>query len=135
MHQARIKLGFYAGAIFNIAGILVFTRAFTNDAFFQADPAMFSRPACVVVILWGLAYAAQARTWQTAPAISLVFALEKLVYVLWWVWWLAMHGQDLGVIFDRDAMAGVFYGIYGAGDALFCLFFAWAARQALATRR
>jgi len=130
-----MKLGFYAAAIFNIAGILVFTRALTNEAFFQADPSMFSRPACVVVMVWGLAYAAQARTWQTAPAISLVFAVEKLVYVLWWVGWLSKHGQELGGIFDRDMLAGVFYAIYGAGDAVFCLFFAWAARQALATRR
>lgn len=128
-------MGFYAAAIFNIVGIVVFTRAFTNAVLFEADPFMFSRPGCVVVMVWGLAYAAQARTWAQAPAISVVFALEKLVYVIWWALWLSHHGADLAELFGRDAMAGVFYASYGAGDAAFGLFFAWAARQAVSARR
>jgi hypothetical protein len=126
----RTKAGFLAAALFNIGGILVFSKAFTNAALFETDPVMFSRPGCVLVIVWGLAYAAQSRTWRQAPAISAVFALEKFFYAGWWLAWLMTH--DLAPVFERDALAGAFYALYGAGDAAFGLFFvlaAWRARR------
>ncbi|MBI5366032.1 MAG: hypothetical protein HZA54_03265 [Planctomycetes bacterium] len=130
MNDARIRLGFVAAAAFNIGGILVFTRALTNQAIFATDPAMFSRPACLLVMVWGLAYAAQARSWRAAPAISAVFALEKFIYAAWWCVWLAHRGGELAALAERDLPAGVFYAVYGAGDAAFGLFFAWAAWRA-----
>lgn len=124
----RTQAGFWAAAVFNIAGMLVFTRAFTNDALFEADPLMFSQPGCVLVIVWGLAYAAQSRSWRQAPAISAVLSLEKFIYAAWWLYWLSTH--DLTPVFERYAMAGAFYALYGAGDASFGVFFAMAALRA-----
>ncbi|MBI3272723.1 MAG: hypothetical protein HYZ53_27295 [Planctomycetes bacterium] len=128
--DAGVRLGFVAAAAFNLGGILLFTRAFTNRAIFETDPAMFSRPACLLVMVWGLAYAAQSRSWRAAPALSAVFALEKFIYAAWWGAWLWNHGGELAVLAERDRLAGMFYGSYGAGDAVFGVFFAWAAWQA-----
>lgn len=124
---------FLAAATYNIAGMLLFSRLFTNTALHAADPVMFSVPGCVLVMVWGLAFAAQSRYWRMAPAISAVFAVEKTVYVVWWLLWLSRSGERLGELFADDWMAGSFYAVYGAGDAAFGAFFVYAALRTRAT--
>ena len=122
--------GFLAAAAFNIVGILVFTRGLTNTALFDTDPAVFSRQGCVLILIWGLAYAAQSRTWRQAPLLSLVFAIEKACFAGWWALWMSQHAGELGALAERDPMAAAFYGAYGLGDAAFMGFFLWAYRAA-----
>lgn len=134
MSDRFVRAGFVAAAIFNIAGMLIFSKAFTNELMFATDPQMFSRPGCVLVMVWGLAYLAQARNWREAPAISGVFALEKFIYAGWWMVWISRHAATLGYLFEQDLLAGAFYSLYGAGDAAFGLFFTWAAWRACRPR-
>jgi hypothetical protein len=130
MSDRRVRAGFWAAAIFNIAGMLIFSKAFTNELLFTTDPQMFSRPGCVLVMVWGLAYLAQSRTWREAPAISAVFALEKFIYAGWWIVWISQYAATLASLFERDLLTGAFYSLYGAGDAAFGVFFAIAAFKA-----
>ena len=51
MHDLRIPFGFYAAAAFNIAGMALFSKGLTNTVLFDTDPAMFSRPACLLVMM------------------------------------------------------------------------------------
>jgi hypothetical protein len=130
MLDHRVPFGFYAAAAFNIFGMALFSKGLTNTVLFDTDPAMFSRPACVLVMIWGLAYAAQARSWRTGPAVTAVFAVEKAVFAVWWAVWMAGHSGELPAIVAQDPLAGAFYGAYGAGDAAFMVFFGWAAWRA-----
>ena len=130
----RFRAGFYAAAAYNIGGLLVFSKGFTNTVLFDTDPVLFSIPGCLLVMIWGLAYAAQSRSWRSGPAVSAVFALEKAFYAGWWVWWLAENHARLPDIYAADALAGAFYSVYGLGDAAFGVFFAMAAAVALRER-
>jgi hypothetical protein len=123
----RMTWGFWAAAAYNIAGMLVFSKVLTNTAMFEADPLMFSRPACLLVMVWGLAYLAQSFSWRTAPAVSAVFALEKAIFAGWWVIWLVGHATEIPALLQQDFFAGAFYAVYGLGDAAFMVFFAAAA--------
>ncbi len=119
-----ISLGFVAAAAYNIVGMVVFTRGFTNQVLFAADPELFSRPACAVVCIWGLAYLSLAAHANKAPYVALAFAAEKLFYAAWWARWISLHHGDLMTIRANDLLAGMFYGVYGVGDAAFAAFFA-----------
>lgn len=121
--SARVSRGFVAAGLMNVLGVLVFSRAFTNDYLTDLHPGVFSRFGLLVVVLWGLAYLATARVYRAAPAIVLVFAVEKAVYAATWFVWLAGHGGDFGAIWRRDPLTAVFYAIYGPNDLLFGLFF------------
>lgn len=125
-----ITRGFWAAAAFNIVGMGVFSKGLTNTVLFETDAEMFSRPGCALVMVWGLAYAAQSLSWRASPAVSAVFAVEKLVYVGWWLAWIARHGGEIGAIAARDPLAGFFYAAYGLGDAAFMVFFVVAALRA-----
>jgi hypothetical protein len=131
MNDDKVRFGFLAAAAFNVLGIGLFTEGLTNRVLFETDPAVFSLPGCVLIMVWGLAYAAQARSWRAAPAVSAVFAVEKALFAGWWLVWMAGHAGDLAGIAAKDPLAGAFYGAYGAGDAAFMGFFAWAAWRAL----
>lgn len=130
MNDTSVRLGFHLAAAFNIVGILVFTRLFTSEVFFAIDPGLFSRQGCMLVMVWGLAYAAQAASWRAAPGVSAVFAVEKLFFAGSWLVWMSGNALRLPELFAADPLAGVFFGIYGVGDGLFALFFAVAALKA-----
>ena len=111
MNANLTRNGFIAAAMMNIGGVLLFSRAFTNDAINQADPVVMSNFGLLMIVVWGLAYLAAA------------FAVEKLVYVVVWGLWMANH--SLGAVYEQDLFAGVFYSIYGLNDLAFMLFFGW----------
>ncbi len=129
MSDRLITGGFWAAAAFNVVGILSATDGLTNEVLFSVDP-LFSRGGCLAVMVWGLLYAAQSRTWRVAPAITAVLAVEKAFYAGWWAVWLARHGSELPALTAADPSVASFYRTYGAGDAAFAVFFAYAAWRA-----
>jgi hypothetical protein len=120
----RIKIGFWLAALYN-AGIIVFSKGFSGDLG-AVDP-LFSPDGCVGVLLWGAAYFALARSYQSAPLVSLVFCLEKAFYGFHWLAWMADHGGEIAAMTEADRLTGGFFSGYGAGDLLFMVFFGWVA--------
>ena len=107
----------------NIAGVLMFSRFFTNAAINEADPVVMSNFGLVMITVWGLAYLGAAFIGASVKWLAAAFAVEKLVYVLVWIKW---HSENsLSTLLSKDLFAGAFYSIYGLNDLLFMLFFAW----------
>lgn len=127
MNRTLVKYGFITAALMNIGGVLVFSRFFTNGVINSADPVVMSNFGLVMIMVWGLAYLGAAKIVAKGNVnigfLAGAFAVEKLVYVVVWVKWLAAN--SLGQLYDADLFAGVFYSIYGINDLLFMLFFAW----------
>ena len=105
----------------NIGGVLVFSRAFTNETLIAADPVVMSKFGLLMIVIWGLAYLGAAAVKSSVKWLVAVFALEKLVYVVVWVAWLS--GNSLAELYSKDLFAGIFYSIYGLNDFVFMLFF------------
>jgi len=120
----RIALGFVLAAAYNIC-IILFSKGFSADLG-AVDP-LFGPGGCVGVLLWGLAYLALARSYESAPAVALVFAAEKLFYGSHWLLWLRDHSSELGAMISADYLTGTFYSIYGTGDIVSMVFFGWVA--------
>lgn len=130
IHTQTIRRGFHVAAAFNILGMLLFSRALTNELLGELDPAVFGVPGVVLICIWGLAYLALADSFEAAPRVALVFGIEKLFYVGNWVCWLGSHAGELGGVWARDPMTALFYAGYGLADGAFALFFIYVwARQ------
>ena len=123
MSRKLVRNGLVAAGVANIAGVLLFSRAFTNTAINEADPVVMSDFGLLMIIVWGLAYIGAASISVGIKWLAGAFAIEKLVYVAVWVLWLSEN--SLSALYSRDLFAGVFFSIYGANDFLFMLFFAW----------
>lgn len=127
MNKKLVNYGFITAALMNIGGVLVFSRFFTNEVINNADPVVMSNFGLVMIMVWGLAYLGAARVIARGNVdigfLAGAFAIEKLVYVVVWIKWLAAN--SLGQLYDADLFAGIFYSIYGINDLLFMLFFAW----------
>ncbi len=121
--QKFIKLGFLIAGLANIGGVLLFSKFFSNTALSQADPVVFSNFGLVMIMVWGLAYIAVGQIWQKAAYLSLVFAVEKLVYVVMWYMWISSPANSLTTVAEQDFLAGQFFKMYGPNDALFMFFF------------
>ena len=121
MKDEWARKGLFAAAAMNVGGVLLFSRAFTNEAIHEADPVAMSIFGLLMIVVWGLAYAAAATLLPQIKWLAGVFAVEKLIYGVIWVRWLL--GNDLGALYARDAFAGVFFSIYGLNDLLFMVFF------------
>jgi hypothetical protein len=121
----RVTWGFVAAGLMNIAGILVFSKAFTNEYMTSLSPNILSQFGMFCIVLWGLAYLAVARSYPAVPVLVLVFAVEKALYTSSWFVWLANHGSEFGTIWERDPLTAIFFAIYGPNDLLFGLFFAY----------
>ena len=131
MHpNSKITLGFYLAGAANILGILTFSLAWTNNELSRLSPRVFSAFGILAVILWGLAYLSVARTYHHVPKLVAVFALEKLVYVITWAWWIFHHGADLPALYQTAPFTALFYTLYGPQDLAFGLFFAAVALRA-----
>jgi len=122
MSPQRIKTGFIAAALMNIGGVLLFSKAFNNPTINEFDPVVMSNFGLLMIIVWGLAYLATAFVTTGVKWLAGAFAIEKLVYVLVWVFWIQDH--SLASVYQQDLLAGVFYSIYGLNDLIFMLFFA-----------
>jgi len=120
---------FWLAGAYNVFGMLLFSQLFMNPLLASTDPAVFSWLGQVAIVLWGLAYWAVAKTYHHVPLLVAVFALEKLVYVLAWAHWLLEKAQTLPAIASESPLTAMFFSMYGAGDLLFGLFFAWTALQ------
>ena len=110
----------------NIVGVLLFSRLFTNTAINEADPVVMSNFGLLMIVVWGLAYMGAAAVNASIQWLAAAFAVEKLVYVVVWIDWLSSN--SLTQLYSKDWMAGVFFGIYGANDLVFMLFFVWVFR-------
>jgi hypothetical protein len=120
----RVKLGFVIAMLYN-SGIGIFSKGFGDNL--GAIDSLFSSAGCVGVQLWGLAYLALAQRYAAAPAVALVFCLEKLFYSQHWLFWMSEHMGDLSTMMEADPLTGMFFAIYGIGDLAFMVFFGWVA--------
>lgn len=123
MSKTFIKNGFIAAGAMNIGGVLLFSKLFTNDAINEADPVVMSDFGLLMIIVWGLAYLSVANAYQQVRWLVGVFTFEKLIYASVWGLWIS--NNDLGAVYSKDLLAGIFYSIYGLNDFIFMLFFGW----------
>ena len=107
--------GFLLAAAYNLS-IIVVSKLFTSGDLFDFDP-LFNRDGCVCVVLWGLAYASMSTTYDSAPYVCLVFALEKIFYYVHWHMTVARRDTS------PAKSAQFFYRLYGLGDLAFGVFF------------
>lgn len=121
MNKKLVRNGFIAAGVMNIAGVLLFSRAFTNVAINEADPVVMSNFGLLMIAVWGLAYLGAAPIGASVKWLAGAFAVEKLVYVVIWLLWLSEN--SLMTLYSRDLFAGIFFSIYGLNDALFMVFF------------
>ncbi len=127
----RTTLLFVLAACFNFS-IIIVSKGFGPDLG-HVDP-LFGSAGSAVIVLWGFAYLALAQTFQKAPAVALVFALEKAFFAVHWGAWIVQHADTLESLIERDPMTGFFFAGYGVGDACFMVFFAvvaWRGRANL----
>ena len=120
----RVTIGFVIAMLVNVQ-IGVFSKGF-GDNLGAIDP-LFSSAGCACVLLWGLAYLSLAQRYATAPAVALVFCLEKLFYIQHWLFWMSEHMSELPTMIEEDFLTGIFFAIYGPNDVLFAIFFGWVA--------
>lgn len=125
----RITKGFWLAGAYNVFGMLVFSKLFTNPVLAAVDPGAFSWLGQVAIILWGLAYWSVAKAYQHVPLLVLVFAIEKLLYAAAWLNWLLAKGQTIPSIAADSLLSAMFFAVYGAGDFAFFVFFAYVAWQ------
>ena len=121
MTDNLIQKGFIFAGLSNILGVLICSKALTNDVMLDTQPAVMGTFGLISIILWGLAYIAVSKSYRYTNWLVGVFVIEKLAYVA--VWLDFVTSQSLGAVYDKDLFAGVFYTIYGPNDFLFMLFF------------
>ena len=130
-----ISGGFVLAGAFNVFGMLVVSKLFTNPVLSATDPAVFSWLGQVAIVLWGLSYWAVAQAYRDVPYLVLVFFIEKMVYAAIWLLWLLQKGHSLAGVASESLLTAIFFGMYGAGDFAFGLFFGWVALKVLMERR
>lgn len=106
-----------AGA-YNVS-LLVVTRAFTHKEFFDIDPNLFDKSGCIMVLLWGGVHISVAWSYASVPFLFLVFALEKLFYVVQWILWIRKRATWIDKVRETDINTYIFFHAYGILDALF----------------
>jgi hypothetical protein len=121
---------FYLAGAANIAGTLLFSLGGTNQDLSRLSPRVFSSFGILAIILWGLAYMSVAKTYHHVPKLIAVFAVEKLVYVLTWLWWQFHHAAELPSLYQTAPLTAAFFSLYGPLDLAFGLFFAAVALRA-----
>ena len=122
--KKNFSKGLVAAGLFNILGVLTFTKGFQDFSLGEYFPELFSAWGLIGIILWGLSYLALTARYQQAPEILLVFSVEKVFYFSSWCWWQWNHFSSLPGMWAENPMACIFYSIYGPGDLAFAFFFA-----------
>ena len=131
LSDRAITRGFIFAGTVNVLGMLFVSKLFTNSLLNSTDPAVFSWLGQVAIVLWGLAYWAVAQQFRHVPYLVIVFFIEKMVYTVIWLLWLVQKGHSLTSIASESLMTAIFFGMYGAGDFAFGLFFGWVALKVL----
>ena len=131
--MSPLTLGLLAGVV-NF-GILLFNVGLTQwEPIAALDPNVFSHHGQLMILVWGLAFAAAGISDDGSSRIWFAFAVEKAMYVFAWLSWMSTHDalallraspQDLSIL------APLFMSIYGPVDLVFFLAF---ARQGLRQR-
>lgn len=116
-----IQTGFIAAGLSNILGVMICSKAFTNDVMLATQPDVMGIFGLISIVLWGFAYIAVSKSYNQVRWLVGVFVIEKLAYVIAWL--TLMSSRSLSSIYEQDILAGVFYTIYGANDFMFMLFF------------
>ena len=116
-----IHKGFIAAGLSNIFGVIICSKAFTNDVMLATQPGVMGTFGLISIILWGFAYIAVSQSYGRVRWLVGVFVIEKLAYVIAWL--ALINSRSLGAIYDQDVLAGAFFTIYGANDLIFMLFF------------
>ena len=135
MPDRTITRGFILAGAVNVFGMLAISKLFTNSLLSSTDPAVFSWLGQVAIVLWGLAYWAVAKSYRHVPYLVMVFCIEKIVYTICWLLWLLQKGHSLTSIASESPMTAAFFGMYGAGDLAFGIFFGWVALNVLKRAR
>ncbi|WP_411291055.1 hypothetical protein [Sphingorhabdus sp.] len=123
MTDKMIHKGFIIAGLSNILGVIICSKALTNDVMLATQPDVMGYFGLISIILWGLAYISVCKSYNQARWLVGVFAIEKLVYVIVWLAFITSH--SLSAIYEQDVLAGAFYTIYGANDFIFMLFFSF----------
>jgi hypothetical protein len=129
--ETIITYGFLLAGAWNVVGILLFSRFFTNRLLATVDPVVFSWLGQVSIVLWGLAYCSVAKSYHCVPWLLIVFFVEKMIYGGTWLKWLIEKGKTLPKIASESFLTAAFYSIYGAGDLIFGFFFGWVALRTM----
>ena len=122
----KVKLGYVAAGLTNLFGILIFSKGFTNLELNTLYPEVFSNFGMMVIMIWGLAYLSVSHRWREERSLAAVFALEKLVYVVSWVYWIYFHHSEFPQVFEASPLTGFFYIVYGPSDFLFLILFVYS---------
>jgi hypothetical protein len=133
--KAAVTKVFWLAGAYNILGVLLFSKLFTNSLLSSLDPAVFSWLGLVAVMLWGLAYCSVAKAYPSVPYLLLVFVVEKAIYTTTWLRWLIRNGSTLPALFSESPLTATYYSIYGAGDFIFGLFFLWVFLKSRQNRK
>ena len=131
--KGLITKGFILSGITNIGGTLIFSRFFTNENITQADPVVMSNFGLLMIIVWGLVFLSVSQKYEQLNWLVGVFAIEKLIYVFYWINW--MSKNDISRVYGKDLMAGIFYTTYGVNDLLFFVFFTYVFIKSFTSSR
>ncbi len=123
MNRNAIRIGFILAGLANILGVSILSRLLTNEVIPQTDPIVMSQFGLLMIMVWGLVFISVSNSFEKVRWLVGVFIIEKLVYVLAWLRWIS--NNDLSAVYEKDAMAGIFYTIYGLNDLIFLIFFAF----------
>ena len=123
MTDKLIHKGFIIAGLSNILGVIICSKAFTNEVMLTTQPAVMGHFGLISIILWGFAYISVCKSYNQTRWLVGVFVIEKLAYVIAWL--VFITSRSLSSIYELDVLAGVFYTIYGANDFIFMLFFSF----------
>lgn len=115
-----ITKGFIISGLMNLT-VLIFSRFFTNSTIPEFDPVVMSNFGLLMIIIWGLAYISIAKNYHKIKWLVGVFVIEKFIYGYVWMQWIL--NNNISDVYKKDAMAGIFYSIYGINDWMFFVFF------------
>lgn len=121
MTDKMIHKGFIIAGLSNILGVIICSKAFTNDVMLATQPDVMGYFGLISIVLWGFAYISVSKSYTQVRWLVGVFVVEKLAYVIAWL--ALISSRSLSSIYELDVFAGVFYTIYGANDFIFMLFF------------
>jgi hypothetical protein len=127
MTEKMIHKGFIIAGLSNILGVIICSKAFTNDVMLKTQPEVMGIFGLISIVLWGFAYISVCKSYTQVRWLVGVFVIEKLAYVIAWLAFITSH--SLSSVYKMDVLAGIFYTIYGVNDFIFMLFFGFVFMQ------